>query len=83
MHMAPPPDFDVHLLPPLLPPLIPLLGPFHSIEKVVAPSNTATLFQIKYQARDWALLAHGFNYRGISARCLEPDHVSWGKQLQP
>ena len=63
--------------------LMGLLGPFLSIEKVVTTSNTATLFQIKYQARDSALLAHGFNYRGISARCLEPDHVSREKLLKP
>ena len=35
-----------------------------------------------YQARDSALLAHGLNYRGISARCLEPDHVSREKLLK-
>ena len=60
-----------------------LLGPFLSIEKVVTNSNTATLFQIKYEARDLALLAHGFNYRGISARCLEPDHVTREQLLKP
>ena len=32
-----------------------LLGPFLSFEKVVTSLNTATLFQIKYQARDLAL----------------------------
>ena len=60
-----------------------LLIPFSSIEKVVTTSNNATLFQINYQARDSALLAHGFNYRGMSARCLEPDHVSREKLLKP
>ena len=63
--------------------VIGLLGPFLSIGKVVTTSNTATLFQFRYQARDSALLAHGFNYRGISARCLEPDHVSREKLLKP
>ena len=63
--------------------VIGLLGPFLSMEKVVTSSNTATLFQIKYQARDSALLAHRFNYRGISARCLESDHVYREKVLKP
>ena len=53
-----------------------LLGPFLSIDKVITSSNVATLYQLKYQKRDSALLAHGFSYREISARCLEPDHVS-------
>ena len=52
-----------------------LLGPFLSIDKVITSSKVATLYQLKYQKRDSALLAHGFSYRGISARCLEPDHV--------
>ena len=60
-----------------------LLGPFLSIDKVITSSNVATLYQLKYQKRDSALLAHGFSYRGISARCLEPDHVSREKILKP
>ena len=53
-----------------------LLGPFLSIDEVITSSNVATLYQLKYQKTVSALLAHGFSYRGISARCLEPDHVS-------
>ena len=53
-----------------------LLGPFYSFDKVITSSNVATLYQLKYQKRDSALLAHGFSYGGISARCLESDHVS-------
>ena len=53
-----------------------LLGPILSTGKVITSSNVASLYQLKYQKRDSALLAHGFSYRGISARCLEPDHVS-------
>ena len=60
-----------------------LLGPFLSIDKVITSSNVATLHQLKYQKRDPALLAHGFSYRGMSARCLEPDHVSREKILKP
>ena len=60
-----------------------LLGLFLSIDKVITSSNVATVYQRKYQKRDSALLAHGFSYRGISARCLEPDHVSREKILQP
>ena len=59
------------------------LGPFLSIDKVITSSNVATLYQLKYQKRDSALLAHGFSYRGISAHCLEPDHVSREKILKP
>ena len=50
---------------------------------MITSSNVATLYQLKYQKRDSALLAHGFSYRGISARCLEPDHVSREKILKP
>ena len=60
-----------------------LLGPFLSIDKVITSSNIATIYQLKYQIRDSALLVHGFSSRGISARCLEPDHVSQGKILKP
>ena len=60
-----------------------LLGPFLSIDKVITSSNVATLYQLKYQKMDSALLAHGFSHRGISARCLEPDHVSREKILKP
>ena len=60
-----------------------LLGPFLFIEKVASTSNTATLFPMKYQARDSALFAHEFNCRGISARCPEPEHVSREKLLKP
>ena len=60
-----------------------LLGPFLSIDKVITSSSVATLYQLKDQKRDSALLAHGFSYRGLSARCLEPDHVSWEKILKP
>ena len=60
-----------------------LLGPFLSMDKVITSSNVATLHQLKYQKRDSALLAHGFSYRGISARCLEADHVSREKILKP
>ena len=60
-----------------------LLGPFLSMEKVIGSSKVATLYQLKYQKRESALLAHGFSYRGISARCLEPDHVSREKILKP
>ena len=60
-----------------------LRGPFLSIDKVITSSNVATLYQLKYQKRDSALLAHGFSYWGISARCLERDHVSREKILKP
>ena len=63
--------------------VIGLVGPFLSIKKVVTTSNTATIFQKKYQARDSPLLVHGFNYRGISARCLEPEHISRQNLLKP
>ena len=58
-----------------------LLGPFYSFDKVITSSNVATLYQLKYQKRDSAQVAHGFSYQGISARCLEPDHVSREKKL--
>ena len=60
-----------------------LLGLFLSFDKVITSSNIATLYQLKYQKRDSALLAHGFSYREISARCLERDHVSREKVLKP
>ena len=60
-----------------------LLGPFCSFDKVITSSNVATLYQVKYQKGDSALLAHSFSYRGISARCLEPDHVCREKVLKP
>ena len=60
-----------------------LLGPFYSIDKVITSSNLATLYQLKYQKRDSALLAHDFSYQGISARCLKPDHVSREEILKP
>ena len=60
-----------------------LLWFFLSIDKVITSSNVATVYQLKYQEGDSALLAHGFSYRGISARCLEPDHVSREKILKP
>ena len=60
-----------------------LLGPFYSIDKVITSSNVATLYQLKYQKRDSALLAHDLTYQGISARCLEPDHVFREKILKP
>ena len=63
--------------------VIGLPGPLLSIDKVITSSNVATLYQLKYQKRDLALLAHGFSYQGISARCLEPDHVSRQKILKP
>ena len=58
-------------------------APWGRQEKEVSLCNTATLLQTRYPKRDSALLAHAFNYRGISAYCLEPDHISTEKILKP